>query len=64
MTACLHLLIKSLSLDVPNKTTALKGLVNIEGPPGTLHTWVPALPDALWEWIPAPKKPIDFNGGP
>lgn len=34
-----------------------------KAPPSTLHTWVPALPDALWEWIPVPKKPVDFSGG-
>lgn len=61
MTACLRFLLKSLSSDVPNKTTASKGLVDPQG--STYHnTSVPALPDALWEWIPMPKKPIDFSG--
>lgn len=61
MTACLHFLIKSLSSDVPNKTTTLKGLVDAEDP--TQHSTYlgEALPDALSKRVPMPKKPIDFK---
>lgn len=61
MTACLYFLIKSLSSDVPNKTTTLKGLVDTEDP--TQHSTYlgEALPDALSEQVPMPKKPINFK---